>query len=215
MKMRVLLVDDEPLILYGLSMLVDWESEGYEIVGSFTSGNEALEYLKEYPVELVIVDVKMPVMSGLELVKTVRENNISDAYFIIASGYNDFHYVQTALRYSCMDYLLKPIQKENLLACLRVASKNREVFKQKTERDSKMQRAYLEQSLIALTRGNYSQEQLEFVSEYLKPEDGIRFIHIRFGNISMLADMTDSEIGSKRNTLVENCRSFLGEEKNI
>ena len=77
--LRVLLVDDEPFIVQGLMVFVDWEQEGYEIVYTAADGAEALTYLKEHKVDLVISDIKMPVMSGLELLETIRRENISDA----------------------------------------------------------------------------------------------------------------------------------------
>ena len=97
--LKVLLVDDEPFILQGLKVLIDWNAEGYEVVGAVRTGQEAIDYLKENPVDLVMTDIKMPVMSGIELLEEVRRDQISDAYFIILSGYNDFAYAQQAVRY--------------------------------------------------------------------------------------------------------------------
>lgn len=101
--LKVLLVDDEPFILQGLKVLIDWNAEGYEVVGAVRTGQEAIDYLKENPVDLVMTDIKMPVMSGIELLEEVRRDQISDAYFIILSGYNDFAYAQQAVRYHCID----------------------------------------------------------------------------------------------------------------
>ena len=81
--LKVLLVDDEPFILQGLKVLIDWNAEGYEVVGAVRTGQEAIDYLKENPVDLVMTDIKMPVMSGIELLEEVRRDQISDAYFII------------------------------------------------------------------------------------------------------------------------------------
>ena len=81
--LKVLLVDDEPFILQGLKVLIDWNAEGYEVVGAVRTGQEAIDYLKENPVDLVMTDIKMPVMSGFELLEEVRRDQISDAYFII------------------------------------------------------------------------------------------------------------------------------------
>ena len=83
--LKVLLVDDEPFILQGLKVLIDWNAEGYEVVGAVRTGQEAIDYLKENPVDLVMTDIKMPVMSGIELLEEVRRDQISDAYFIILS----------------------------------------------------------------------------------------------------------------------------------
>ena len=81
--MKVLIADDEPFILQGLSVLIDWEAEGCEIVRKATNGMEALDYLRQNSVDLVISDIKMPEMSGLELLEKIRTEKISDAYFIL------------------------------------------------------------------------------------------------------------------------------------
>ncbi len=120
--LKVMLVDDEPFIMQGLSVLIDWEGLGYEIVKCAQDGGEAYEYLKKEKVDLIIADISMPVMTGLELLKRIREENLSDAYFVILSGYNDFNYAQQAIRYSCMEYILKPVNKEELTEILKRVS---------------------------------------------------------------------------------------------
>ena len=90
--LKVLLVDDEPFILQGLKVLIEWQKEGAEIVGTATNGKEALEFLKKEKVDLVITDIKMPIMTGIELLATIRNQNLSEAYFVILSGYADFSY---------------------------------------------------------------------------------------------------------------------------
>ena len=132
--LKVMLVDDEPFIMQGLSVLIDWEDLGYKIVKCASNGGEAYEYLKEESVDLIISDISMPVMSGLDLLKRIREEGLSDAYFVVLSGYNDFAYAQQAIRYTCMDYLLKPIDKEQLTDILkRVYSEGRMVRKDDEE----------------------------------------------------------------------------------
>lgn len=116
--LRVLLVDDEPFIVQGLSMLIDWKKHGFEIVATASNGQEGLDYLKTKEVDLIIADIRMPVMSGIDMLKTIREEHISEAYFIILSGYSDFCYAQKAIQYSCLDYVLKPIQKQELISIL-------------------------------------------------------------------------------------------------
>ena len=92
--LRVMLVDDEPFILQGLSVLIDWNGLGFEIVKTAANGLEALEFLKKDEVDLIIADIRMPGMSGLELLENVRKSRITDAYFAIVSGYNDFAYAR-------------------------------------------------------------------------------------------------------------------------
>ena len=124
---RVLLVDDEPFIIQGLKVMLEGQSVNCEVVGEASNGKEALEFLKQREVDLVFADIKMPVMTGLELLETIRTEKISDAYFVILSGYSDFQYAQQALRYDCMDYVLKPVKHEELERILEQVEKlNRE-----------------------------------------------------------------------------------------
>ena len=105
--LKVLLVDDEPFILQGLKILIDWEQEGFEVVKTAANGEEALEYLRGEQVDLIIADIKMPVVTGLELLEKIRGEKISDAHFVILSGYADFEYARKAIRYDCTDYIFE------------------------------------------------------------------------------------------------------------
>lgn len=118
-----MLVDDEPFILRGLEVLIDWEAEGFTIVKLAENGQEALDYLREHQVDLIFADIKMPVMDGISLLERIFDEKLSDALTVILSGYNDFKYAQTVMRYNCMEYMLKPIQKEQLLEVLRRAAR--------------------------------------------------------------------------------------------
>jgi YesN/AraC family two-component response regulator len=77
--LKVMLVDDEPFILEGLSVLIDWQEQGCQIVKKASNGKEAYDYLTENEVDMVFADIKMPVMTGIELMQAVREEGISDA----------------------------------------------------------------------------------------------------------------------------------------
>lgn len=116
--LKVLLVDDEPFILQGLSVLIDWNAEGFEIAGMVDSAEKALEILLREQIDLVCTDVRMPQMSGLDLLEKVRHERLANAFFIIFSGFSDFDYVKTALKFGSIDYLLKPIDKEELVRAL-------------------------------------------------------------------------------------------------
>lgn len=121
MCLKVMLVDDEPFILKGLTMLIDWEKEDCEIVKTAANGQEAYEYLKENPgegLDLILTDVEMPGMSGLTLLEKVKKEKLSDACFAILSGYNEFAYAQKAIACSCMEYILKPVSRDSLLSLI-------------------------------------------------------------------------------------------------
>jgi two-component system response regulator YesN len=121
MKLQVMLVDDEQYVRKGLLGLIDWESLGYCVSHEADNGKDALRIIssRQSEVDVVITDIRMPVMDGLKLIEEVRLHNLSECKFIILSGYNDFSYAQTAIRYGVSDYILKPIEEEDLEETLR------------------------------------------------------------------------------------------------
>ena len=176
--LKVLLVDDEPFILQGLKVLIDWNAEGYEVVGAVRTGQEAIDYLKENPVDLVMTDIKMPVMSGIELLEEVRRDQISDAYFIILSGYNDFAYAQQAVRYHCIDYILKPVEKEQLIAVLQKVAAMSEKKEIRRKDRQEMEAAYLARNLIACLNGKYDRKNLDYIRNHMQISEGVRYVDI-------------------------------------
>ena len=212
MKMKVLLVDDEPFILQGLTVLIDWDVEDCEIVKTASNGQEAFDYLKDNKVDLIIADIKMPIMTGLELLARIRDENISDAYFIILSGYNDFTYAQTAIRYACMDYILKPVQKDNLIEIVRGVVQKKSVTEKEALEEKKMMRARMVQNLSVLLRGKFTDEHLDYVKKHLHTSERIRYIHICLDDIARLEEMSDDEIISLKEKVFYNCQMFLKED---
>lgn len=114
---KVLLVDDESMILKGMEEGINWQEFGFEVAGTASNGQEAWEMIQNDRPDILISDIRMPFMNGLELVKTLNENYIK-MKVILVSGYDDFEYAQQAIRYGVSEYLLKPIsvpQMEELL----------------------------------------------------------------------------------------------------
>ena len=147
--LRVLLVDDEPFILRGMEELIDWENEGFEIVGSAADGEEALHFLQDHNADLVVADIKMPVMDGLELLRMLRASKKNrDVYFIILSGYADFQYAQEAIKYACTDYILKPVEKEKLIQALRKVRGMKNIELEKDRETKKLENAYRRIGLV-------------------------------------------------------------------
>ena len=112
--MRILIVDDEDNITMGIKSILSAQENMKCEIQSAENGREALIIAKTFLPNLVITDIKMHYMHGLDLIKKLQEENICDK-FIIISGYNKFEYAQTALRHHVLDYLLKPIDKQQLL----------------------------------------------------------------------------------------------------
>lgn len=211
MQLKVMLVDDEPFILQGLTMLIDWEKEGCEIVKTASNGKEAYAYYKENPVDLIIADIKMPMMTGLELLEKIREED-TNTFFVILSGYNDFAYAQKALRFGSMDYILKPVQKDTLLELVRKAVSQKEASAREEADNMKLQHSYLLQNLAALVKGKADQTALEYVKERMPFSDKVRYIQIWLNGFDALEEMADNELWELRNRLYENCKAFLGED---
>lgn len=110
---QVLIVDDESLIRDGLKCIMDWEAAGFSICGEAANGEDALRLILSVRPDLVLMDIRMPKMHGLEVVKTAREHDYKGK-FIILSGYSDFKYAQEAIRYGVDFYLTKPIDEDEL-----------------------------------------------------------------------------------------------------
>lgn len=116
---KVLLVDDEPPALEGLKLVVDWRQMGYQICGECDNGEEALNVIERMAPDLVITDIRMPGLDGLDLIKRVRERTINPPQFIIVSGFGEFDYARKALQFGIKHYLLKPVFAEELTEVLR------------------------------------------------------------------------------------------------
>ncbi len=112
---NVWIVDDEPFILEGLASIIDWSELQLVIAGQAENGLDALEQIdrKQMPVDILITDISMPEMDGLELLRVLKERN-PELKSIVLSGYNEFDYVREGMRVGIENYLLKPINIEEL-----------------------------------------------------------------------------------------------------
>ncbi|MGO4695453.1 response regulator [Paenibacillus sp. 2TAB26] len=124
--LNLLVVDDEPLILAGLSAIIRNANTPFQRIETANDAIEALEKLQSFQPHLIITDIHMPEMSGLEFIKLVKESNLCHQ-FVILTGYDDFSYARQALRYQVLDYLLKPVDKEELLVILEDAARTIEM----------------------------------------------------------------------------------------
>lgn len=145
--MNVLLVDDEPWVIEGLRSMVDWENHGFQICGEAMSGPDALQMIERLQPELVVTDIHMPVLNGLELVERSNQLLNRPPKFIILSGYDDFNYAHCAIKNRVTDYLLKPIDEEEIEDVL-----------------SRLGHTIMEEKLIAM---NHSRQRNLFVNNLL------------------------------------------------
>lgn len=111
---KLVIVDDELEILNGLSQFFPWESIGFHVVAHMDSANRAFEYIKKNPADIVLCDINMPVMSGLDLAKLLYEQ-FPQIIIVFLSGYSDFSYAQQALEYNVKSYVLKSSKYNDLI----------------------------------------------------------------------------------------------------
>lgn len=109
----ILIIDDEPIVGKLIESLIDWKLLDLQVVGNLTDGLEAWEVIRTGKVDVAITDIRMPGLSGIELIGKAREEKIQTS-FIVVSGYKEFEYAKDAIRYGVEDYLLKPIDQKEL-----------------------------------------------------------------------------------------------------
>ncbi|MDQ6422687.1 response regulator transcription factor [Paenibacillus sp. LHD-117] len=120
---KVMIVDDEPMIRQGLQTLIDWERHGFEIVGTAANGKEAVQKHGELRPDLILIDMRMPVMDGLQAIEQIRQTDDS-CHILILSGYADFNYAKQAIVYGVGGYVVKPIDEDELESYVERASKS-------------------------------------------------------------------------------------------
>lgn len=117
---KVFIVDDEKDIVEWLANDIEWEAYNCEIVGFSFNAAEALHYMETHAVDLLLIDICMPDMSGLELIQCIKER-FSEKLIIVISAYDKFSYLKEAYQYGIIDYCLKPIDVNELLDCIKTA----------------------------------------------------------------------------------------------
>ena len=119
---RILIVDDDKLARKGLISIVPWEKCGFSVAGDVANGALALEFVEQHPVDLVVVDLTMPVLSGLDFIRECRERKLK-LEFIVLSAHESFDYVQKALRLGVLDYISKlQMEQEDCVEIFRRAA---------------------------------------------------------------------------------------------
>lgn len=139
MAIKVLVVDDEYLERALIRLGTDWTGNGFEIIGEAESGEEALKIIQKNKPDIVFTDICMPFMDGLELAEKICEK-YEDIRIVIVTGHREFDYAQRALRLGVTDFLLKPINNEEVLSISLKIKAN--IEKERTARDGKNNELY-------------------------------------------------------------------------
>lgn len=129
--LKLLIADDERIIRETISNLIDWKSLGVELIGLCSNGLEAYDMIIDESPDIVLTDIKMPGMNGLELIKNIAEIN-PDTHFIILSGYGEFEYAKEAMKFGIRHYILKPCNEKQISES--IAAVSQECLKQRLSR---------------------------------------------------------------------------------
>ena len=170
---RIYIADDEPKIRQRLSNLIPWNELDCNIVGTGKDGKETLQFIQTNSVDICLVDICMPQLSGLQLIQALRKEN-SQLLFIVVSGYDEFDYAQKSIALNVFDYLLKPVSAKKLKGVIEKAIQSIEDRKNKENEwttalrlASKKVESLRDNFLEKLTHGLFTQEDLEEESALL------------------------------------------------
>lgn len=191
---KVLIADDEPKIRKGIRRILDWQGIGFEIAAEAEDGEIALQKALELSPDLLLVDICMPFVNGLEFINQLK-SSFSQAVIIIISGHDEFEYAQAALKLGVFDYLLKPVEKDALLKSVLkakeqiIAAKNKSIAEEFTMKQLKKSSQYLKEMFLQdLISGQVLQENLSKQFKYF----GMSYTE----NMGMLAiKLADKSIG--------------------
>ena len=125
---KLYLLDDEPFILEGLKYIIDWEEYGFDVVGTSSNGEDGFNFIKNEDVDLIITDIMMPKMTGLELISNLKKIN-HNAKFIVLSAFQEFQYAKEAISMGAENYLTKPIDEDELIQTIEEVKKKIEKIK--------------------------------------------------------------------------------------
>lgn len=195
----MLLVDDEPLITKGLKAILNWRNYGFEVVKIAQNGVEALSYLQENTVHLLITDIMMPKMSGLELIKKVKHIK-PFLKCIILSGYQEFDFAKQGMKLGIENYLLKPIDEDELLKTIQTVRQKLSISLSKnhnpaftTLKDNTLWRLINRE----IEKGEW-QERLSFYElNFLKSYYSVSILHFEHDHKKMLSKRVRTYIENK------------------
>lgn len=161
---KVYLLDDEPFILEGLKYIVDWKDYGFEIVGFANNGEDGLKEILSMDIDLVITDIMMPKMTGLELIENLINSNYQ-TNFIVLSAFQEFEYAKKAISMGAQNYILKPIDTEELeKSIISIKSKLKEKEKENRNKDKEV----VNNSVLLKLITDKDYENIDYIKEKLK-----------------------------------------------
>ncbi len=198
---RVVIADDEKKVIQLMQKLIDWEGAGYEIVGTANDGLTALSLVETLHPDLLVTDIRMPGCSGIELLRRAKECQ-PGLLCIVVSGYREFEYAQSALKYGVEDYLLKPLNKNEMTGLLH---KIRAKLSSGAELEYQMkQNAIRNQELLIRKLQDCAAAGMDFPDrETVNQEFGFRFVQGSSAVLLVKADLSESDSSQQNRRILE------------
>ncbi len=187
MSFKVLIADDERVIREGMASLIDWESLGFSVCGLAANGLEALEMAESMKPDLILVDIRMPLLSGLQMIERTR-SILPEVLFIIISGHDEFDFARKAINLGVKDYLLKPVKEPLLLESINrireellLRRKNQDQYNFAISQLQKNMTVLRDQFLQQLIHGQLVQEEIDELLAFHEMQHGYsHFCLLRF-----------------------------------
>jgi two-component system response regulator YesN len=200
---KVAIVDDDRIIRRGLSSVIPWEEHGFQLVGEAADGERGLELIEKESPHIVVSDIKMPFMDGLEMARMSRDI-MPKIKFIFLTGYEDFQYAHEAIKIRAFDYLLKPVDSESLIQKIKEAAEEWEEEEQKEKRLNESSPITKKKFLEKLAVTHFTNEELKKELSLF----GIKFEGPEFleGNLMKLIELG---LSSKVNDYLEEIKNQL------
>ena len=163
---KIAVVDDDNIILRGLSRNIPWDSHGFQLAVTETNGEDALHAILREKPHIVITDIRMPFMDGLELTEIIKEK-MPETKIILMTSYDEFEFAQKALKLKVFDFVLKPVENEKLLAAVRRAAaeweRDQSLVKKVIEGIPFLKQRFYENLFRGRIRENEIASELEFL----------------------------------------------------
>lgn len=116
-KLSIVIIEDEPIVMAGLCSIINSQCSEWAVVGTADNGHQGLKIVQELKPDIILTDIRMPYLDGLELIKQVRQKD-EKVIIIILTGHADFNYAQLAVKYGVLDYILKPSSPKEIISVL-------------------------------------------------------------------------------------------------
>lgn len=185
-KFKMVIADDEPFVREGLKVLVDWEKEDVEIVGVADNGIEALDLAVKNEANILITDIRMPGMNGIELAEEFKKRSSKFVSIIFISGYSDFKYAQQAVELNAISYVLKPIEENDLIRVVNEAKSriidNKKILEKNKSKNlsERIKRVLIKSEPTSIIANDVSPSIYRLIE--IQPKDVIRNVNVELLN---------------------------------